>query len=736
MEPAYIVLAAVLTVAAGSAVLLARRARGAKAEAVRQAAGGAMVGFAMDGSASDASTSDMSTSDGAALGRSGLAGRDDLAGGSTAWPCVRVTLDGQVISANAAAVEALGEGIAEGTGKPAGRLRLGVLKAREALAAGGSIAGAALEGPGGSLTPLMRGTPDGVEIVLVPNELSGAVSGGPASPAFAPDNSADGEGQRLDGDRAALLNQAPFGIAILDAEWRVKECTAPFAAMLHAERIEGTASHAARLVGRSLSELLPAAERERAMAELEMMVRPAAKGHVPAEGAAENPADPADALSGAFLDDGIQVGMDDDGEAYVALRAKPLAGSSNRILYLTDISKRHLLETQVLQSQKMQAVGQLAGGVAHDFNNLLTAMTGFCDLLLQRHRPGDQSFGDVMQIKQNANRAANLVRQLLAFSRQQTLIPRVIDLSDTLADLSQLLRRLIGETVSLELIHGRDLKPVKVDAGQLEQVLINLVVNARDAMPSGGTISMRTANITTVKPMRRGDEVMPAGSYVVVEVIDTGVGIAAENLTRILEPFFTTKEVGRGTGLGLSTAYGIVKQFGGYMFIDSTINVGTTFAIYLPAWLGAAEVEDEVVGLGPSTDLTGTGTVLLVEDEDPVRLFAARALRGKGYTVLEARSGEAALDMLDEPDQQTIDLLITDVVMPGIDGPTLVKRVRGSRPNLPVICISGYSEDALRQRIADTTGITFLPKPFSLKQLAGAVKSGISSGTGARPTPK
>jgi two-component system cell cycle sensor histidine kinase/response regulator CckA len=646
--------------------------------------------------------------------------------GSVAWPCVRVTLDGQVVSANAAAVEALGEGIAEGTGKPAGRLRLGVLKAREVLAAGGSIAGAALDLPGGPLTPWMRGTHDCVEIVLVPGDTSGGgVSGGAAG-------AAGGTGQRLDGDLAALLGQAPFGIAILDADWRIKECTAAFAVMLHAERVEGTESHAARLVGQSLSELLPPAERERAMSELRMMVRSAAKGPTPVEGTAATAED----LSGALLDDGIQVGMDDEGEAYVALRAKPLAGSSDRVLYLTDISKRHLLETQILQSQKMQAVGQLAGGVAHDFNNLLTAMTGFCDLLLQRHRPGDQSFGDVMQIKQNANRAANLVRQLLAFSRQQTLIPRVIDLSDTLADLSQLLRRLIGETVSLELIHGRDLKPVKVDAGQLEQVLINLVVNARDAMASGGTISMRTANIVTVKPMRRGDEVMPAGSYVVVEVIDTGVGIAPENLTRILEPFFTTKEVGRGTGLGLSTAYGIVKQFGGYMFIDSTINVGTTFAIYLPAWLGAAEEENEVIGLGPSTDLTGTGTVLLVEDEDPVRLFAARALRGKGYTVLEARSGEAALDMLEVSDQQNIDLLITDVVMPGIDGPTLVKRVRGSRPNLPVICISGYSEDALRQRIADTTGITFLPKPFSLKQLAGAVKSGISSGTGSRPNPK
>lgn len=405
---------------------------------------------------------------------------------------------------------------------------------------------------------------------------------------------------------------------------------------------------------------------------------------------------------------------------------RPKGDPEQRVIYLIDISEQRSLEVQFAQSQKMQAVGQLAGGVAHDFNNLLTAMTGYCDLLLQRHRAGDQSFADVMQIKQNANRAANLVRQLLAFSRQQTLIPRVVDLTEILSDLSHLLRRLIGETVSLELEHGRELRPVRVDPGQLEQVIINLVVNARDAMPSGGRIAMRTGLTQTIRPLRQGDEVMPPGEYVLIEVIDTGTGMTVDVQKRIFEPFFTTKDLGQGTGLGLSTAFGIIKQFGGYMFVDSTLEVGTTFSIYLPAWTGAVEAAATDGQRRLDTDLSGTGTVLLVEDEDPVRLFAARALRGKGYTVLEARSGEVALSLLKD-ENPDVDLMVTDVMMPGIDGPTLIREVRKDRPTLPVVCISGYSEDALRQRIADSDSVAFLPKPFSLKQLAQAVKHATQS---------
>jgi two-component system cell cycle sensor histidine kinase/response regulator CckA len=358
--------------------------------------------------------------------------------------------------------------------------------------------------------------------------------------------------------------------------------------------------------------------------------------------------------------------------------------------------------------------------VAHDFNNLLTAMIGFCDLLLLRHKPGDQSFNDIMQIKQNANRAANLVRQLLAFSRQQTLQPRVLNLTDALADLSNLLRRLIGEHIELRMTHGRDLGLVRVDQGQLDQVIINLAVNARDAMPGGGRLAIRTRNETLAAPERRDAEEIPAGDYVAVEVEDTGVGIPPENLGRIFEPFFSTKEVGSGTGLGLSTVYGIVRQTGGFVLVDSTPGRGTTFTILLPRWRG----EDEAPAAAAEAsagDLTGAGTVLLVEDEDAVRVFSARALRNKGYTVLEARSGDAALELLEQAGGR-IDLLVSDVVMPAMDGPELMRRVRALLPELPVIFISGYAEERLRRDIDDRADVHFLPKPYNLKQLASKVK--------------
>lgn len=410
--------------------------------------------------------------------------------------------------------------------------------------------------------------------------------------------------------------------------------------------------------------------------------------------------------------------------AAFASRLEHTQGSAfGLILHFLDTTEQKNLEQQFAQSQKMQAVGQLAGGIAHDFNNLLTAMIGFCDLLLLRHSPGDESFADIMQIKQNANRAANLVRQLLAFSRQQTLQPRVLNVTDVLADLSNLLRRLIGANIQLAMVHGRELGKVRVDQSQLEQVIINLAVNARDAMPEGGKLSIATRNLTVRQPMRRGMEEVPAGDYVVIEAADTGSGIAPENLERIFEPFYTTKEVGSGTGLGLSTVYGIVKQTGGFVFVDSNMGHGAAFTIYLPEHVetetaaAATEMPDDAEG----PDLTGVGTILLVEDEDAVRLFSARALRAKGYKVMEARTGENALEML-EAVGEPVDLLITDAVMPEMDGPTLIKEIRGQRPDLKVICISGYAEDAFRKRLGESGDIDFLPKPFSLTQLAGKVK--------------
>jgi two-component system, cell cycle sensor histidine kinase and response regulator CckA len=401
-------------------------------------------------------------------------------------------------------------------------------------------------------------------------------------------------------------------------------------------------------------------------------------------------------------------------------------------LHFIDVTEQKNLEIQFAQSQKMQAVGQLAGGVAHDFNNLLTAMIGFCDLLLLRFQPGDPSFADIMQIQQNANRAANLVRQLLAFSRQQTLQPRVLNITDVLVDLSHLLRRLIGENIELKVVHGRDLGAIKVDQGQIEQVIINLAVNARDAMSGGGTLTIRTANVRSAQDQRRGHEVMPAGDYVLIEVADTGIGIPGGNLARIFDPFFSTKELGSGTGLGLSTVYGIVKQTGGFVFVDSYPGKGAMFEIYLPRCEptdASMTARPDISEPSAAKDLTGCGTVLLVEDEDPVRKFGARALRNKGYKVIEAESGETALELL-RNGAEKIDLLITDVVMPRLDGPGLVREVREIRSDIKVIFISGYAEDAFRQRLDSDSDIDFLSKPFSLKQLATKVKDVIGDSTG------
>ncbi len=310
-------------------------------------------------------------------------------------------------------------------------------------------------------------------------------------------------------------------------------------------------------------------------------------------------------------------------------------------IYALDTTELRTLKENFAQSQKMQAIGQLAGGVAHDFNNVLTAIIGYSDLLLANHRPTDPSFQDIMQIKQNANRAAGLVRQLLAFSRRQTLRPEVLQLGDVLAELQLLMRRLVGEKIGLELRHGRDLWLVKADLNQFEQVVINLVVNARDAMPNGGRIELRINNLAAADCAKLSEKSLPIADYVMLEVADTGTGIPEEVRDKIFEPFFTTKEVGKGTGLGLAMVYGIVKQTGGYVFCDSTVGVGTTFRILLPRYVpvaGEDEARKEAVKK-PAADLTGHGTILLVEDEEAVRAFGARALSARGYTVLEAANG-------------------------------------------------------------------------------------------------
>jgi two-component system cell cycle sensor histidine kinase/response regulator CckA len=414
------------------------------------------------------------------------------------------------------------------------------------------------------------------------------------------------------------------------------------------------------------------------------------------------------------------------------------------IIYALETTDRRKLENQFAQSQKMDMVGKLAGGIAHDFNNVLSAIMMATDFLLNAHKPTDPSFQDIMQIKQNANRAASLVRQLLAFSRRQTLRPQVLDLGEALSDLTMLLRRLIGEKVVLEVVHGRDLWPVKVDISQFEQVIVNLAVNARDAMPKGGNLTVRTANVASDASKNYPSKGMPSADYVLVEVSDTGVGIPPEIIEKIFEPFFSTKEVGKGTGLGLSTVYGIVKQTGGFVYVDSEPGKGTTFRIFLPRYVrGAEEIEaelpeaespaiagtmtaaDEVVRAA-ATDLTGHGTILLVEDEEGLRALNARGLASRGYTVLEAGNGVEAMEIL-EKSGNSVDLVVSDVVMPEMDGPTLLKEMRQLNPDLKIIFVSGYAEDAFQKNLPEAGQFAFLPKPFTLKQLVAAVKETMAS---------
>ena len=396
-------------------------------------------------------------------------------------------------------------------------------------------------------------------------------------------------------------------------------------------------------------------------------------------------------------------------------------------MFALDTTEERNREEQLHQSQKMQAVGQLAGGIAHDFNNVLTAIIGYSELLLANHRPTDPSFQDLMQIKQNANRAAGLVRQLLAFSRRQTLRPQVLQLGDVLSELQMLTRRLVGEKVEVDLRQGRDLWLVKADLNQFEQVVVNLIVNARDAMPDGGKIFLRTKNVPASECAAYGEKLLPAADYVVVEVEDTGTGIPADIRDKIFDPFFTTKEFGKGTGLGLSMVYGIVKQTGGFIFCDSQVGRGTTFRIFFTRHIPVEEpveapkVEEEKKA---SADHTGRGVVLLVEDEEAVRAFGARALTSRGYTVLEAENGADALRVVDQA-QDSIDLVVSDVVMPEMDGPTMFGELRKRGIKCRVVFVSGYAEDAFAKNLPEGEEFGFMPKPFTLKQLIETVKENM-----------
>ncbi len=427
----------------------------------------------------------------------------------------------------------------------------------------------------------------------------------------------------------------------------------------------------------------------------------------------------------------ITVGPEREYSRRVFMSPLTRAGAAREaaILYVIDATEQKALEAKFAQSSKMEAVGKLAGGIAHDFNNVLTAIIGFSDLLLQTHRPADPAYKDIANIRSSAVRAAGLVAKLLAFSRRQTLQTEPLQLGEVLTDLAPLLKRSIGEKIELKMPSGRDLWYVKADKTQFEQVVINLAVNARDAMPDGGTLTIRTRNISERDSQKLDLEGMAVGEYVAIEVQDTGSGMTREVLAKIFEPFFTTKGVGKGTGLGLATVYGIVKQSGGYIFPDSEPGKGTTFRVYLPRHV--PDSEEELVALKapkkelPAADLTGTGRVLLVEDEDVVRSFAVRALKRQGYEVLEATTGVEALEVMERIDWK-VDIVVSDVVMPEMDGPALLKKLRAKNPDIKIIFVSGYPNEAFEESLGSGQQFAFLPKPFSLPQLAAKVKEELS----------
>ena len=383
-----------------------------------------------------------------------------------------------------------------------------------------------------------------------------------------------------------------------------------------------------------------------------------------------------------------------------------------------DVTDRRVLEDQFRQAQKMEAVGRLAGGVAHDFNNLLMVISGYAEVMLSALESDHLLREKALAIQQASDRATTLTRQLLAFSRKQLLELKVVDVNAIVADMERLLRPLIGENVEFVTNFSPDAAHTRADAGQLEQVLMNLVVNAKDAMLSGGTLTIQTATIVVDESHRPSPTFIRPGNYVMLSVSDTGMGMDKETQSRIFEPFFTTKEKGKGTGLGLSTVYGIVKQSGGYVMVQSEVDRGTTFQIYLPRVEGVAEKHSTPT---TSTALGGAETVLLVEDEESVRQLVRETLTGKGYRVMEAANGEAGAAIAAQHEGK-IDLVITDVIMPGMGGRELVKHLAQSRPETKVLYLSGYTEDAIVSEGTIESGAAFLQKPFALQNLARKVR--------------
>ena len=508
-----------------------------------------------------------------------------------------------------------------------------------------------------------------------------------------------------------FFNNTPMAIATVDRQGRIARNNALFARLFQ-NMLKG---EAVSPYGRTIRRVVAESDR----AELDKALAAAARG--------QGDIKPIDAaLAG-------------EGKRWARFYVTPVEeaerDSEAAIVYAMETTEQRVLQDQADQAQKMDSIGKLAGGIAHDFNNVLSSIMMATDFLLTAHKPSDPSFQDIMQIKHDANRAASLVRHLLAFSRRQTLRPQVLDLGEALSDLSILLRRLIGERIALDLVPPpSDLWAVKADQSQFEQVIVNLAVNARDAMPDGGKLTLRTLNVAAAQCRDLAPKSMPPGEYVLVEVNDSGTGIPDDIIDQIFEPFFSTKEVGKGTGLGLSTVYGIVKQTGGFIYPESTVGKGTTFRIFLPRHIpteeaapaaasepGAAARIDSAVP--KPADETGQGTILLVEDEEGLRGLNARGLTSRGYTVLQAANGVEAVEAFDSYFGK-INLVVSDVVMPEMDGPTLLANLRSRDPNVKIIFVSGYAEEAFDKHLpeGEKYKYNFLAKPFTLKQLVAAVK--------------
>ena len=504
-----------------------------------------------------------------------------------------------------------------------------------------------------------------------------------------------------DGMAERYYAASPAALAVVQADGRI---TRPNAAFNRIFGLDVGSDHVALLP------LVPEANRE----QVRRALQDASVGR-----ASIDPVDIVIPSEGASADRHLQLW-------FTAVRSDQSDSPTNyaALTYATESTEQKAIEAAYIQGQKMQAIGLLAGGLAHDFNNVLAAITVSADLLLETHGVGDPSHKDIRNVKTSANRAAALVRQLLAYSRQQTLRPSVLNLADVLSD-GRILYQRLANPAKLELELGSDLWPVRADLGQFEQVVTNLVANARDAMANGGTIVISARNLPSSEAAGMTYRGFEPADYVMVEVVDSGTGMPPEVQAQIFDPFFTTKDVGKGTGLGMSMVYGIVKQSGGYIYADSEVGVGTRFRIMLPRHI-AQEGSGDAASAGEPRkalrDITGSGIVLIVEDDNSVRPGAVRALTSRGYTVHEAADGEEALEVLEELNGE-VDIIVSDVVMPGMDGPTFLREMRAIYgDDIPFVFASGHAEEAFAKNLPEGSVFSFLPKPYSLSSLATKVK--------------